>query len=186
MNPNQNSRTILSKLVHSLVLMVVLAFGLRVVGIVVLRTYNFSTSKSPFSTTPAEFSFGYETGSIAASLARGQGFSSPFGHPTGPTAWIAPVYPTLVAGVFKLLGVYSKESAIAVLSLNSLFSALTCIPMVLIGRRTVGNSPGLLAGWLWAVLPIYMKWPITWVWDMSISALLMTDARSTNPRHCGN
>src|SRR5258708_19936820 len=30
---------------------------------------------------------------IAASLASGQGFSNPFGPPTGPTAWLGPVYP---------------------------------------------------------------------------------------------
>ncbi len=140
---------------------------------VVLRTYNFPTARSPFATTPTEFSFGFETGSIAASLARGQGFSSPFGHPTGPTAWIAPIYPTLLAALFKIFGVYSKGAAVAILSLNSLFSALVCIPIVLIGRRTFGNSAGLLAGWIWALVPVYMKWPIVWVWDTSLSALLL-------------
>jgi len=154
--------------------MVVLAFGFRVSGMLILRTYHFSTVKAPFSTTPPEFSFGCETGSIAASLARGEGFSSPFGNPTGATAWIAPIYPVLVAGIFKIFGVYSTGSAIAVLSLNCLFSALTCIPIVSLGRRTVGYAAGLLAGWLWAIVPLFMVWPISWVWDMSLSALLLT------------
>ena len=119
-----------------------------------------------------EFSFGFETGSIAASLARGQGFSSPFGHPTGPTAWIAPIYPTILAALFKIFGVYSREPP-SHSSLNSLFSALACIPIVLIGRRTFKNSVGLVAGWIWALVPVYMKWPIVWVWDTSLSALLL-------------
>jgi 4-amino-4-deoxy-L-arabinose transferase-like glycosyltransferase len=153
--------------------MTLLAFALRVTGMLAFHTYHFSTQKSEHSTTPVEFSFGGETGSIAASLAEGQGFSSPFGHPTGPTAWIAPVYPTIVAGVFKVLGVYSKQAAIGILSLNSLFSSLVCLPVVFIGRRIFSNAEGLLAGWVWAVVPIYMKWPITWVWDTSLSALLL-------------
>ena len=48
---------------------------------------------------------------------------------TGPTAWLAPVFPYLLAGIFKILGVYSKASAIAALALDCLFSALTCIPI---------------------------------------------------------
>jgi len=159
--------------ITSLPLIVVLAFGFRVGGILILRTYNFPTDGGPFATTPPEFGFGSETGSIAASLARGQGFSSPFGHPTGPTAWIAPIYPVLVAAFFKVFGIYTKPAAIAVLTLNSLFSAITCVPIVSAGRRTVGAPAGFLAAWIWAVVPIFMKWPISWVWDMSLSGLLV-------------
>ena len=42
-------------------------------------------------------SFAQETGSIGSSLVKGKGFSSPFGGDTGPTAWLTPVYPLLVA-----------------------------------------------------------------------------------------
>jgi 4-amino-4-deoxy-L-arabinose transferase-like glycosyltransferase len=93
---------------------------------------------------------------------------------SGPTAWIAPVYPFLCAAFFKFLGVFTVASAIAILAMNSLFSALTCIPIYLISERTVGRQVGLWAGWTWAVVPFFMRWPITWVWDMSLSALLMS------------
>ena len=46
----------------------------------------------------------HETGSIAHSLATGKGFSNPFLRDTGPTAWLTPVYPLLVAAAFKLFG----------------------------------------------------------------------------------
>ncbi|HEY6943856.1 MAG TPA: hypothetical protein VI431_01860, partial [Candidatus Acidoferrum sp.] len=60
---------------------------------------------------PAMFS--QETGSIAASLATGKGFSSPFGKETGPTAWLTPVYPLLVAGVFRVFGIFTRASFFA-------------------------------------------------------------------------
>src|SRR5467141_3749265 len=46
--------------------------------------------------------FGEEICSIADHIVRGQGFSSPFHLDTGPIAWVAPVYPYLVALVFRL------------------------------------------------------------------------------------
>src|SRR5262244_345697 len=50
------------------------------------------------------FGFGWETGRIARSVALGEGFSSPFHGPTGPTALMTPVYIYLVAAVFKMFG----------------------------------------------------------------------------------
>ena len=90
-----------------------------------------------------------------------------------------------MAAFFKSFGIYTKRAAIATLSLNCLFSALACIPIVFVGSRTVGNSDGLLAGWFWALVPLYMKWPITWVWDMSLSALLMCLTLPLDSEACG-
>src|SRR5437764_4305205 len=90
----------------------------REVAIFVGHTYRVSKREGSFG-------FGWETGRIARSIALGQGFRAPFQDGTGPTAWLAPVYPYLLAGVFKVLGVYTTASAIAILSLNSVFSALT-------------------------------------------------------------
>src|SRR5260370_27406758 len=56
--------------------------------------------------------FGAEICSIAEHIVRGQGFSSPFVQDTGPTAWIAPVYPYLAALVFRLFATYSIPSAV--------------------------------------------------------------------------
>ncbi len=49
------------------------------------------------------FSVGQEAGNVAWSLALGHGFSSPLVGMQGPTAWVAPVYPFLLALGFKLL-----------------------------------------------------------------------------------
>src|SRR6204780_3276290 len=44
--------------------------------------------------------FLFESGNIAHSLAVGNGFSSPFRVDTGPTAWLPPIYPLLLVGIF--------------------------------------------------------------------------------------
>src|SRR5690348_11998287 len=80
--------------------------------------------------------FAYETGRLARSLVTGQGFSSPLFGNTGPTAFLTPIYPAIVAGFFKVFGIYSKASAFAILSFQALISSLTCIPLFFIGRKT--------------------------------------------------
>ena len=42
--------------------------------------------------------FGWETGRIAHSISVGRGFASPVYGSDEPTAWMAPVYPYLLAG----------------------------------------------------------------------------------------
>jgi 4-amino-4-deoxy-L-arabinose transferase-like glycosyltransferase len=117
--------------------------------------------------------FGYEIGAVARSIALGQGFSSPFGIPTGPTAWYTPAYPLFIAAIFHLFGIYTASSVIAVGVLNSIFSALTCLAILGVCRRTVGWQVGLWAAWIWAVFPYFIQWPVRWIWDTSLSALLM-------------
>ena len=64
------------------------------------------------------FHFGAEMGRIARALATGRGYADPFLGPTGPTAWVPPLFPLILAGIFKLFGVYSTLSAWAVLYLR--------------------------------------------------------------------
>ena len=52
--------------------------------------------------------YGYELGRVARAIAAGQGFSSPLRFvDTGPTAWFTPIYPYLIAGIFKIWGIFS-------------------------------------------------------------------------------
>lgn len=94
-----------------------------------------------------------EVSRVARSIASGEGFSSPLAIPTGPTAWVAPVYAYLLAGVFRVFGVYTIASAVAIRILDSLFSALTCLPIVLLARRSFGPAVAAAAGWTWVLLP---------------------------------
>ena len=150
----------------SLFWIVTIALLLRVGWIVLAHTYKFKSSDD-------NFGFGWEMGRIAASLASGHGFSNPFGPPTGPTAWESPLYPYLTAGVFLAFGVYSKASAFVLLALNSVFSALTCVPIFLIARRIFSEKVAVGSAWAWALLPNVMFWCTRWVWETSLSALLL-------------
>ncbi len=151
----------------SLFWMVMLALVLRLGWIFIAHTYKFRTSNN-------DFSFGWEMGRIGRSLASGQGFSSPFDESTGPTAWEPPIYPLLIAGIFKVFGIYSQTSAIVLLVINSLFSALNCIPIFLIAKRCFSEKVAVWSAWTWALLPSVMYWSTRWVWETSLATFLLT------------
>jgi hypothetical protein len=116
--------------------------------------------------------FQQETGNIAYSLAQGKGYSNPFRRDTGPTAWLTPVYPLLIAGLFKIFGVETIPAFFAAVFLNSLFSTAACIPLFYVGKRISGIGVASGAAWLWALLPHAVMFPFEWIWDTSLSALL--------------
>jgi len=117
--------------------------------------------------------FANETGNIAYSLAEGRGFGSPFVQETGPTAWLTPVYPAVVAVAYKVFGIRTAHAFYAVLALNILCSVLACVPIFWIGRRAGGPAAGAVAAWMWALLPTAIIIPFQWVWDTSLAALLV-------------
>ena len=117
--------------------------------------------------------FLFEPGNIAFSIASGHGFGSPFRVDTGPTAWITPVYPLLLAGLFRVFGSYTFAAFLASASLNIVFSTLTCIPVWFIGRRIGGMVSAHISAFLWAVFPNAILIPVEAMWDTSLSALLV-------------
>src|SRR4051812_27044220 len=157
-----------------MLLMAGIAFLLRVTYIIVLETYKMDQKFTAFFFPEGipNFFFGFETGSIARSIATGHGFSSPFGGDTGPSAWLAPVYPYFCASIFKIFGVFSYASGFVILSFNSLFAALTCPLIFKIAQRCFSRSVAIWSGWLWAVSPGFMHWPTRWVWETALSAML--------------
>jgi 4-amino-4-deoxy-L-arabinose transferase-like glycosyltransferase len=118
--------------------------------------------------------FGYEAGAIAAAIAQGRGFSSPLRFvQTGATAWFTPIYPYLLAGIFKLFGVYSYTSNILIRVLDNVFSACTCWPIYAIGAKAFGNRAGKAAAWVWVLFPMSLFFSTVWVWDTALSAFML-------------
>jgi 4-amino-4-deoxy-L-arabinose transferase-like glycosyltransferase len=118
--------------------------------------------------------YGYELGCVAKSIASGKGFSSPLPFfDTGPTAWLSPVFPYIVAGIFKIWGIYSVKSHIAIQILNCIFSALTIFPIYAIAKRSFGASVAAGASWLWVLLPDATHIPIADLWEASLAALFL-------------
>ncbi len=116
--------------------------------------------------------FGQEVGWIARSIASHQGFSSPFFPTTGPTALLPPLYPFLLSIVFRIFGIYTAGSALAILSINSLLSALTCIPIYKAARISHGERIARYSGWAWAIYPFAIYFSAGRVWEYSLTSLL--------------
>jgi 4-amino-4-deoxy-L-arabinose transferase-like glycosyltransferase len=116
----------------------------------------------------------WEMGWTARSIFLGQGFSSPFLPITGPTALVPPLYPYIIAAAFHLFGMYTSASAFAVLSFNSLCSALTCIPLYYLVRTSLQERVTRVASFAWAVYPFAIYFSADRVWDYALTGLLFT------------
>ncbi|MGA8556797.1 MAG: hypothetical protein WB630_20485 [Candidatus Acidiferrales bacterium] len=114
-----------------------------------------------------------ETGNIAFSIALGHGFGSPYWQETGPTAWLTPVYPYTVAAAYRIFGIHTPHAFFAIVMLNILCSVATCVPIFYVGKQVAGPGVASGAAWIWAVFPNAVIIPFEWVWDTSLSALLM-------------
>jgi hypothetical protein len=117
--------------------------------------------------------FAGEAGRIAQSTVEGKGFSSPFQGPTGPTAIMSPIYPLLLSAVFRVFGTYTKASALVMLALDSLFSALTCIPVFLIAQKSFGRRTAIWAGWAWTFFPYAIFFSADFIWVTTLATLML-------------
>jgi len=129
-----------------------------------------------YRTRPQEdhFGFGWEMGRVARAIALGQGFSNPYGGNTGPTSWEPPLYPYLMAGVFRIFGIYTYASAWVLLTINCLFAALTTLPIFMIAQRTFGERVAIWSARGWAFNPYIWYWSIHWIWDTTFTPLILS------------
>jgi 4-amino-4-deoxy-L-arabinose transferase-like glycosyltransferase len=114
----------------------------------------------------------YEQGNVARSLLAGHGFGSPF-LSQQPSAVMPPVYPVVVAMVFAVFGIHTPAAIIALLSVNCVFSALACIPVFLIAKRSFGPRVALFAGWVWAFFPYGVYFAAEWPWSTHLLLLCL-------------
>jgi 4-amino-4-deoxy-L-arabinose transferase-like glycosyltransferase len=118
--------------------------------------------------------FGWEMGWIARSLASGHGFCSPYFYWSGATAMQPPLFPFLLARIFRLFGIYSLTSGFMILSINSLLSALTCIPIYYSAKYSLGARAARLTAWLWCVYPFAIYFSAGRVWEYALTGVLFT------------
>lgn len=161
------SRGILRRCFRSTLCMLFVAFVLRL-GVM---AFQYPEQLNPVQD---HFRFGGEMGRIARSIVQGKGFGNPLFEDTGPSAWMPPVFPYLLAGVFKLFGVYTRASALVILSINCLASALTCLPVYFMARKSFGDRIGLWSGWAWAVFPYGVYFPSESVWPTTLAVLMLS------------
>ena len=150
---------------HPVAAMIAVALALRLAVVILV----FRGVAAP---TGNHEQFGWEMGWVARSIALHQGFSSPFLPRTGPTALTPPLYPYLLAGIFRLCGLYTPLAAFGILAFNSLMASLTCLPLFLTARRVFGRPTALCAGWLWAAYPFSIYFSADRVWDYALTGFL--------------
>lgn len=152
----------------ALILIVALALAARA-GVALLTKSWIFLSDDSFR------AFGYEMSQIAASLATGQGFSWPAGidwfpYRPGPTAWMPPLYPFIIAIAFKGFGVFSVESALVLEFFQTIASVLTCVLLYSVGKRIYGVRAGLLAALMLALYPASIHFAVQKIWSTSLFA----------------
>ncbi|WP_337286886.1 glycosyltransferase family 39 protein [Candidatus Methylomirabilis sp.] len=145
-----------------------LSFVVRLAVVFVLGTWH----------VPADgdhWAFGYEMGRIARSIAEGRGYISPFG--TGePTAWMPPLYPYLLSGVFSIFGVYSPASAIVILVIQCAIGAATVFILYALACRWAGRRAAVIAAFGFAIYPpaVYFSGGIVSSSPLSVLLTAMT------------
>jgi hypothetical protein len=114
-----------------------------------------------------------ESFNVARALVDGRGFSDPFAEPSGPTAWVAPLYTLLLAG---LLLVFKTKGAVvtAIIVLMNLTAVATGVSVYAICRRaSVRLSPLVaLAGHVAWIL-VYWDWYFEMTTDVWLVTLLL-------------
>ena len=125
-------------------------------------------------------SWGYENISIALALNDGQGFASPFYFPSGPTAFMTPGYPIIIAAVIRILGA-GVAAAWALILFQILLSTATLWLVMEVARNYFGVRVSNFAGLIYAV-----GWPIPmaslYIWDTCLSALILISAIAVAPK----
>jgi hypothetical protein len=169
---------------HSALVLVTVALVLRLGSVAAQYMYHLNPAAD-------HWRFGWEMGRVGRALYEGRGFSSPMYQPSGATAWMAPVYPALIAIGFRIFGLYTAAAAWFILSLNALFGALTALPVRSIARQifATDESPATnlalsrsgaidanrvaeICAWVWVLLPYSIYVCGERIWENTLTTLL--------------
>lgn len=132
----------------------------------------FDTPGSVGGKTP--WAWGCEPVCLADAMSRGDGLADPFGVRTGPSAWLTPVYPGLIALGLAVGGGVSPVAALVVFGVQAVASALTAVALVALGARLGEPRAGHWAGWAWALHPAAAWHAIHQTWDATLVAAGLT------------
>lgn len=104
--------------------------------------------------------------------------------PGKPTSKFPPVYPFVVAFVFRIWGVYTTQSAIVLFLFQSVCAGLAAISLIVIGSRILNRTAGVLAGFAWALYPssLFQSTAVVWYSELSILLALLLILLATSPR----
>ena len=101
--------------------------------------------------TPSNHFEKNEPSHIAAHIVRGDGFASPFTDSAIPTAQQPPLYPLFMAGIFKLLGPFTRASLYLILAANCVAGGLTALYIYRVGINYFSSTVAWASAWTWSI-----------------------------------
>jgi 4-amino-4-deoxy-L-arabinose transferase-like glycosyltransferase len=110
---------------------------------------------------------------VAESLAAGKGFSNPYCCPTGPTAHLAPGYPTLLGGLFRIFPTSVwRGAAMGVIASTATSVAWALLPLLAL-QLGAPLPAGVAAGLFGAFFPMLPGLEARGAWEAPITTLLV-------------
>ncbi len=156
------------------ILVVLIGFLLRLAVLLIAKPFRLSPDHDYFA-------FAGEAAHIARALVTGYGYADPFWGHTGPTAWVPPGHPLLIALLFKIFGVFSDRAALALFLIQAAAQAWVARFVWEIAARSFDSpnsnsrfAPSLIAAWFWALYPGFFQYSVWWAWETGISTFLFT------------
>jgi hypothetical protein len=112
---------------------------------------------------------GAEYWNIARALAAGRGFADPFGVASGPTAWMPPVYPALLAALYAATG---SEPAVVAIILAAKGTVLVATGLLIFGaaRRSARR---LRPEWALAAYALWITAHFDWFFQITHDVWLL-------------
>ena len=162
---NEASEQIASR--KSLAILFGVALALRLAAMFALNTPQLAEHQTVWQ-------WGHESACLAQSIAGGHGYGDPWAKGSGPSSWLTPPFPALIAALFALFGGLSYATALALCVLQALASAATCVLVVRLGAAAGAARAGRLGGWMFALYPLAIADSVQLVWDTTWVALALT------------
>ncbi|MFT5152118.1 MAG: hypothetical protein ACI841_002109 [Planctomycetota bacterium] len=164
---------------RGLVALIGVALVVRVLALVV------SDALDPARTGEA-WEWGQEMACMARSIAVDGVHGDPWGDDTGPSAWLTPLYPALMAVCIKLAGGINATAAALLFACQIVFSIGTGLLLLSFGRALRAPAAGVIAAWIFVLMPASIWNSAHTVWDTSAVALgllaFLTFALKVGPR----
>ena len=139
------------------------AFAARMGAMLCLDTPSIADGKTAWD-------WGWEPTALAQSILDGGSYGNPFGKESGPSSWLTPVYPSVVALCFWIFDGVNAASATAIFIVQSALSALACALLRPFGKHLELPRAGNLASWLLALHPSAIWYAVGRAWDSTFVA----------------
>ena len=98
----------------------------------------------------------WEMQAVAVSLAENGTFADPYALPTGPTAHLPPVMPSILGLIYRLFGLTLAAGYVAWLFRIATYAVMDAMLPWVAGELGIGRPAGLIAGVACALIPV---WP---------------------------